>query len=145
MASGSAVERCYIRHPSSMPIQFSVSGDATPRRHYLQNVSQAGLSFRSSESLPRGEVVHVRIPVLEQAFEADARVAWCRRSGTGEYEVGLEFVDPGTEFAMRMVEQVCHIEAYRKRALREQGRELSSEAAAEEWVARYAAGFPRTV
>ena len=145
MVSGSAVERRYIRHPSGMPIQFSVSGEAAPRRDYLRNVSQAGLCFKCSASLSRGEAVHVRIPVLEQAFEADARVAWCRRSDTGEYEVGLQFTDPDTGFAMRMVEQVCHIEAYRKRALREQGRELSSEAAAEEWVARYAAGFPRTV
>jgi hypothetical protein len=44
-----------------------------------------------------------------------------------------------------MVDQLCHIEAYRKRVLAEQGRKLSSEAAAWEWVARYAAGFPHTV
>lgn len=145
MASGPTDERRYIRHPSSMPLQFCVSGDAIPRRERLRDVSQDGLCFESSVPLARGHTVQICIHVTEQAFEAEGRVVWCRPVGTGAYEVGLQFTDPDTGFAMRMVEQVCHIEAYRERALREQGRKLSSEAAAEEWVARYAAGFPRTV
>jgi hypothetical protein len=37
-----------------------------------------------------------------------------------------------------MVEQVCHIEHYRKEVMVCEGRQLTSEDAAKEWVAKYA-------
>ena len=40
-----------------------------------------------------------------------------------------------------MVEQVCQIEHYRQAVLRQEGRALDGEAAAPEWIARYAADF----
>ncbi|MCZ7563309.1 MAG: hypothetical protein M5U08_05410 [Burkholderiales bacterium] len=41
-----------------------------------------------------------------------------------------------------MVEQVCHIEEYRRAVARDEGRTLSTEEAAAEWIAEYAARFP---
>jgi hypothetical protein len=41
-----------------------------------------------------------------------------------------------------MVEQVCHIEQYKRSAKDNEGRELTSEQAATEWIARHAADFP---
>jgi hypothetical protein len=41
-----------------------------------------------------------------------------------------------------MVEQVCHIENYKKEIYRAEGRLLSSEQAAMEWIIRYASRFP---
>ncbi len=41
-----------------------------------------------------------------------------------------------------MVEQVCYIEDYRRFVLMHEGRELSQEDAASEWIAKYAAQFP---
>ena len=137
-------KRRYIRHPSEMPLQFCRQGDMAPCERRLRNISQAGLCFRSGMPLSRGDRVHIRIPVLEQRFEADGGVVWCRRAGN-EYDVGIQFVDPDVRFAVRMVEQLCHIDAYRRKVLRDEGRELSSEAAAEEWIARFAAGFPTLV
>ncbi len=43
---------------------------------------------------------------------------------------------------MRMVEQVCHIERYRADVLEREGRALTGEQAAEEWIKRYAEDFP---
>jgi hypothetical protein len=43
-----------------------------------------------------------------------------------------------------MVEQVCHIEEYRRTVQRLEGRELSAEEAAFEWIHRFAAQFPET-
>lgn len=142
--SKSSVQRRYIRHPSGMPLEFCLHGEVAPRTEHLCNVSRAGLCFRSAIPLTRGDGVHIHIPVSEQHFEADARVMWCHRSGNG-YEVGVQFVNPDVRFAVRMVEQLCYIEAYRREVLHEQGRELSSEAAAREWVEQFAAGFPRMV
>lgn len=41
-----------------------------------------------------------------------------------------------------MVEQVCYIENYRQEVLRKEGRQLDGEAAAREWIDRFAASFP---
>lgn len=43
---------------------------------------------------------------------------------------------------MRMIEQICHIEHYRKEVERQEGRRLSSQDAADEWISRYAGDFP---
>jgi hypothetical protein len=45
---------------------------------------------------------------------------------------------------MRMCEQVCHIENYRNEVKAAEGRELTPEQAAVEWVSKFAARFPRT-
>jgi hypothetical protein len=42
-----------------------------------------------------------------------------------------------------MVEQVCHIEDYRRSVLRTERRELSLDEAAAEWIAKHAADFPQ--
>ncbi len=68
-------------------------------------------------------------------------VVWCRKQD-GHFEVGMRFGDDRTAFRVRMVEQVCRIEQYRKNALEQEGRVLSAEEAAHEWVARYAKDFP---
>jgi hypothetical protein len=41
-----------------------------------------------------------------------------------------------------MVEQICCIEHYREEILLNEGRELSCEEAATEWISTYAAQFP---
>ena len=84
----------------------------------------------------------MRIAYVEPAFEARARVAWCRpRRDGGGYEVGVSFLDAEDVFRARMVAQVCYIEDYRRSIARAEGRELSSEEAAGEWIAKYAHNF----
>jgi hypothetical protein len=41
-----------------------------------------------------------------------------------------------------MVEQLCHIEHYRKEVRDTEGRILDGEAAAREWISKFAAKFP---
>jgi hypothetical protein len=41
-----------------------------------------------------------------------------------------------------MVEQVCAIEQYRGEVLENEGRELTAQEAAAEWIGRYAGRFP---
>ncbi len=132
--------RRYLRHPASVPIDFHV--DAGGTREQIKDLGHGGLCFLCDEALPKGACVHVSIPVREPAFEADGVVRWCRAAGE-RYEVGVEFEGDEDEYRLRMVEQVCHIEAYRKRVREEEGRELSGEEAAREWIEKNAAGFPR--
>ena len=46
-------------------------------------------------------------------------------------------------FRARMIAQVEQIELYRLAVMREQGRSLSRDQAAREWIARYAGDFAR--
>ena len=147
--SEESVMRRYIRHPSEIPINFQVSESEPPKAHRMRDVSQGGLCFTADRPVQPGTQIHIHIPVLleqtetaePQPFEADGVVAWCRREGQA-YAVGVQFDDQSTQFGVRMVEQICHIEHCRYDVLQEQGRVISSEEAAREWVERYAAEFP---
>lgn len=139
-----ADQRRFIRHPASVPI--IVSGEETdaanPPEGRAQDVSAGGLSFLSSKPLKRGRRIRIVIPHVKPPFESTARVCWCHRSKPRGYMVGVQFNDKETLFRMRMVEQICHIEEYRRSVLECEGRDLDPAAAAEEWISRFAAGFP---
>lgn len=133
--------RRFIRHPSRMPIACVVQGDAVPRRDRLLNVGQGGLCFVSAVPLEAGLAIRLTIPLLGRQFELDGVVAWCRALAPA-YEVGVRFPAVQDRFCARMVEQLCYIEDYRQQVAREEGRQLSSEQAAQEWIERFAGQFP---
>ena len=133
------ISRSYLRHPSDIPIDILPAqvdaGDTRP----LHNVSHGGLSF----SATTGEVVRLRISLVSPAFEALGKVVWCHGS-EGHYIVGVEFLDEMDLFRARMVEQICHIEHYKKTLREEEGRHLTSQEAALEWIKKFAGDFPYT-
>lgn len=134
--------RAYIRHPSGIPIRIvSASGQAQAGGRALNNVSFGGLCCDFSMYVEPGTVISVKIPLVKPPFEAHGKVVWCH-AHTGGYDLGVEFMDAGDAFRARMVEQICHIEEYRQEARVREGRELSAEQAALEWIRRYAADFP---
>jgi len=113
-----------MRHPTEIPVDvWPAAGEA--RRHRARNVSLGGLSFQAERPLTLGSVVNVRIASVDPSFETLARVVWCRRTSVG-YELGVAFLSEDDAFRARMVEQVCHIESYRRALVRE-GRALSAE------------------
>ncbi len=136
--------RKYIRHPSDVPIQVMLdlvedAGDGSDDT--LTNVSLGGLSFISAQAIEAGQKVSVCIPILQQDNYLAGTVVWCEKSKKG-YEIGLEFEGKKDVFRLRMIEQICHIEHYRKEIKIVEGRELNSEEAAKEWISRYADDFP---
>jgi hypothetical protein len=133
--------RQFIRHPAEIPIEVRAGSEKPSVTRSVQNVSLGGLAFRSDAELEPGTMVDVRIPFVQPMFETIARVAWCSAHGA-EFELGVEFLDPQDAYRARMVEQVCHIEDYRKGVYRNEGRALSPEEAAVEWIGKYASQFP---
>ncbi|HEU0054826.1 MAG TPA: PilZ domain-containing protein, partial [Longimicrobium sp.] len=105
------------------------------------NVSKGGLSFATDHEVRPGDVIRVRIDEVDPPFEANARVAWAKPEG-GCWCVGVQFLDASDAFRARMVEQVCSIERYRQEVEEAEGRRLTSQEAAAEWIARYAGRFP---
>lgn len=133
--------RQFIRHPSGMPIHCSVCGDVPPLREQLRNVSEGGVCFVAHIEFEPGYQVRLQIPVFDQQFEAEGVVVWCHRVQAG-YEVGVRFSQASDRYCVRMIEQLCYIEEYRREVERDEGRRLTSEEAAAEWIANFAAEFP---
>lgn len=133
--------RNYIRHPSDIPIDFQPEELAEAHSDHLKNISQGGLAFHSSTALPPGTIIRVKIPLVLPVFQAVGRVTWCH-SIDDYFEIGIAFLDCDDVFRARMVEQICHIEHYRQQVREQDGRELTSEQAAEEWIHYFAPSFP---
>jgi hypothetical protein len=135
--------RQFMRHPVSIPIEVCAGERVGGELHHAVNLSLGGLEFDSDTEIEPGSLVEVRIPFVEPAFATWGRVAWCRCAGT-MFELGVQFLDADEAYRTRMVEQICHIEEYRRSVRRAEGRELSAEEAAFEWIHRFAGQFPET-
>lgn len=133
--------REYIRHPFSIPIKYKMDNHGHLHEDDMRNISEGGLCFQAQSPLEKGTDIIINIAVKHPPFEAHGIVMWCKEEPTC-YEIGVQFDTPTAEFAMRMVEQVCYIEQYRRDVIHYEGREISPEEAAREWIEKYATTFP---
>lgn len=134
--------RQFIRHPVDLPVEIGTEGGARAAAAQAHDISAGGLAVQWTREVAPGAHIRISIPCVQPAFEARARVAWCHPREGDRYELGVTFLDAGDAFLARMVEQVCHIEDYRKSLLRTEGRHISAEEAAMEWIDRFANQFP---
>lgn len=140
-AAGFTPPRRFIRHTADVPIEVRAVPGGAPHTQPAINVSEGGLSFISETDIPIGTTIEIRIAEVQPPFEAHARVVWMR-SEDGAYCIGVQFLDADDVFRARMVEQVCSIESYRRRIESQEGRVLTRDEAAQEWIAKYAGRFP---
>lgn len=136
--------RAYIRHPADVPIELAPAAGTIDEETRVRDVSIGGLRLNSRIALEQDELIRVRIPFVHPPFETVGKVVWCSPNCT-DYEIGVQFVTEEDAFTARMVEQVCHIEHYRNEVMQHQGRDLTSEEAAVEWIQKYASEFPDMV
>ncbi|MDD5259677.1 MAG: PilZ domain-containing protein [bacterium] len=133
--------RNYIRHPADIPIEIHHLAQAAPREQRLKNISIGGLSLQADQYIEKGTIIDIKIPVSQPPFETKARVVWCRKKGN-QFDIGVEFDEEKEAFRTRMVEQVCHIQHYKKEIAEREGRILDGREAAREWIAKFAKDFP---
>jgi hypothetical protein len=146
-------DREYIRHPSGIPLQYAQIDEPQHSVDSLHNVSLGGLSFSVAEDLKINSWLTINIPVNQDSLKVEAQVRWCRAQNNSSldssqnalFDVGVQFLDSLDAFSIRMVEQICHIEDYKKKVLIEEGRTLSNDEAATEWIEKYATEFPRNI
>lgn len=142
------IERQFIRHPSEIPLEYCISKvPPVCNIDVTSNVSQGGLRFHSTRYIEPNQWLHLYIPINDQFFETDAQVCWCKPTEQTDedkesYDVGVSFCNSVEAFSARMIEQVCHIEEYKKFIWQEEGRNLSDNQAATEWIQKYADRFP---
>lgn len=131
--------RCFIRHPTDFPILISLEGSHNGDHASLCDISQGGLACHLPRQFSPGTAVTLCIPSLHPDYRVSGRVVRCIPCAKG-FRVSIQFNDKTESFKSRMVEQICQIEHYR-RELNRDGRELDSEAAAHEWIARFGRQF----
>ncbi len=134
--------RNFIRHPADIPIKIIKNESGDCYRQPLQDISIGGLRCRFNEPLAIGDEIKIIIDLVEPVLEISGRVVWCRAVDAA-YELGIEYQGEEDVYRLRMVEQICHIEHYRKEIQIREGRNISSEQAAREWIVKFADGFPK--
>ncbi|MDX1587625.1 MAG: PilZ domain-containing protein [Oleiphilaceae bacterium] len=139
MSSVNDHARSFIRHPLDMPIEV-LEGRGGRHNGETLNLSLGGVAFQSHQPHTPGQDVRVRISCCDPPAEVAGHVVWCEPDGA-LFDVGVAFYDPGDAYKMRMVEQACHIQQYRLDRVIEEGRYLTLDEAAREWIPRYARRF----
>ena len=146
--------RKFIRHPTSVPIEIAIEeldsgdtgdgADGVDASANLINISAGGLAFNLLHPVSIGARITLSMPEVWPNYSAQGTIVWCRECNTG-FEAGVQFNEPNEAFKTRMVAQFCQIEDYRRDMHRKEGRRLSSEEAAREWIVQYAEEFAQTI
>jgi Tfp pilus assembly protein PilZ len=143
--------RNFIRHPIDIPIKIikseSESESEDCLNQSLHDISIGGLRCRSDKPLAAGAEIKIIIDLVDPVLEIPGIVIWCRAvdksTADASYELGIEYQGEKDVYRLRMVEQICHIEHYRKEVQIREGRNISSEQAASEWITKFAGKFPK--
>jgi hypothetical protein len=131
---GESDSRRFIRHSAVLPLHSHREGDPAKPPGELRNISYGGIAFVSSEPYKPGDVIEVDFPALRRRKGSKGEVVWsCLLDSEhpSRYMNAMKFVEENTHFQVRLIEQVCHIEGYR-RAEQQRGRKLSPQEAADE-------------
>jgi len=134
-------KRQFVRHPTSIPIEVRLLAGSHGEVR-VSDISLGGLAFSYHWPIALGTEIAIRVPNLAEHLELIGRVVRCQGQHP-HWIVGAMFEHREDVFRMRMVQQICHIEAYRQQVLQSEGRNLSSNEASLEWIAANAAHFPQ--
>ncbi|NRB37649.1 MAG: PilZ domain-containing protein [Pseudomonadales bacterium] len=132
-----------IRYSTQVPINVHVAKQVAIKNSELINLSVGGLCCESEKFIAVGTIINIDIPLSQPSFQGVGKVAWCRETVEGGFELGVHFVDDLKEFRTLMVDQVHEIESYKQRIWSQEGRDLNSEEAAREWIVKYAEEYGR--
>ena len=133
-------KRKYIRHPVDIPIDYSIDDHSEKSNISTKNICHGGMCFQSLESLDKGTVLKISIPVLSSDFSISGKVIWCLQN-RDSFEIGIKFLSESDAFVARLVEQISHIKHYQNKILKTEGRKLSDNQAAKEWIEHHADDF----
>ena len=132
----------FIHHPPGYPIEWRAL------RHKLKVDSEErtsrgkiGLCFESKQYIKPDTLLQVDITIRGEIQTFTGRVILVRNKGE-MFEIGIWFTSKADASRIRMVEQICHIEAYLTHKRHHEGPFVSPERVAQEWISRFASRFP---
>lgn len=132
-------KRKFIRHPTDVPLEVWQVTDTSHNLEKMRDISLGGLAFRAHKCWENGTVIGIRISLVDPPFETIGKVAWCQEQKR-HFNIGVQFLEENDVTKAHIVEQICQIERYRK-MLEKQGRTLTVEEAAIEWISLYGDSF----
>lgn len=125
----------YMQHPSTIALVL------TPVAKQNMSNPPLPLGLICNTDTPFSTAAQIEITAPKQAPDMNIRgeIAWCRDFGKG-YQVGVAFHSTSELYKIRMLEQLCHIEEYRRSS--HSKTQAGKQGAALEWIEKYAAHFP---
>ncbi len=126
-----------IHHPEEFPIEL----DSYPPEASQSTASSLQLMCSSNTPYHFGDKVRIKIPDIAEHLEVYGVVNSCISAAQG-YDISISFCDDDARMRIRMLEQLCYIQRYRRHILQSEGRSLNDQDAALEWIGRYADLFP---
>ena len=134
-------KRRFYRHPVSVPIQYHESQSRRFEGSSSVDLSEGGICFLAERFLAKGAGVNLKIPVGDTVFEVQGQIAYCSRVATlNMYRTGVQFSDATSAFRAKLAEQMLKIKEYKKH-LEDEGKNMSEEEAARQWIAKHAKHF----
>lgn len=131
------------QNPATTQLLYQFELELTPLNDFIQPYcplpSHTYLTYHCKQSFVEGQILRLSIPTITGDTSADSQVVSCCDNNSG-YQLMLAFTDEEQAFRFRMVEQLCHIHQY-QRQLQHQGRRLSINEAAHEWINQFAEQF----
>lgn len=125
----------YMQHPANISLELTPlhkQACATPPL-------PLGLICNTDKPFHSGGRVTIAAPKQAPDLCIEGEIAWCR-AHSGGYQVGVAFHSSDDLYKIRMLEQLCHIEDYRR--THPSRNHPGQQGAALEWIEKFAAHFP---
>ncbi|GAB3483250.1 energy transducer TonB [Marinomonas epiphytica] len=130
----------FVEHPNELPLNVTAIEDQPFPPISKDRLGFVGITYLTHDAFDSGRSVQITLEEIDPNFCVRGRVAWCQQQDSG-YLIAIEFPSEEDCYSVRMVEQLSHIESYRRNAKNE-GRRLNYNEAASEWIQKFAASFP---
>ncbi len=132
----------FIHHPAGIPIEIRrIWFDSDHDDPFMEEQGNIGVCFESDKYIKPGTIIEITIPVRNETQKFRGKVVLVKNKEE-RYIIGLWLTRKSDAGRVRIVEQICHIEAYLRHKRHYEGPFVSRERVAEEWITRFAATFP---
>ncbi len=137
----------FIHHPTGYPLEcrrlwFKQKNDDP----FADDQGIIGLCFISEKYIKPGTSLEISINLRGETHKFQGKVVLVKSLGLdSRCEIGLWLSNKAESAKIRIVEQICHIEAYLQHKRYREGPFISRERVTEEWISRFAATFPSFV
>ena len=131
----------FIKHPERFPVNVKRLRLWERLKTNLADSSNIGFSFTNKKRQKPADIIEVSIQSNNEISTFLGKVVLVIENDAG-FEIGMMLLNEEDGPRLRIVEQICHIELYLSDKRYKEGPFLSREKLTEEWINRFASGFP---
>ncbi len=130
----------FVAHPEEIPLHIEEVENLDTSDELLEVNGFVGISYLTPTPYQLGQSIRLKLADIDPQFNVIGYIFQCEKEQHG-YRIFIAFPNKEDCYYVRMIEQLSHIEHYRRQA-RLQGRQLNFNEAATEWIQMFAASFP---